>query len=102
MFYYTSTGRDFEGHKCQQGASVIFVGEGDGGIEDRILALEYKYGVKWSDIPCEIVSLSDKNNHCPPYDPDNKNSNKEREDWINDHVNAGCGEVRHERQPHWI
>jgi AAA domain len=88
MAYCTSTGRDFQNHKCQQGACVIFVGEGDGGIEDRVLALEAQYGFNWSDIPCEVISLSNPSNRCPPYDPDSKTNNKERVEWIKAHVNA--------------
>lgn len=67
---------------------MIFVGEGDGGIEDRAIALMTQYGFKWEDVPCEVISLTNPSNRCPKYDPDSKNGNKAREDWIKAHVNA--------------
>jgi AAA domain len=88
MAYRTATGTDFESHACQQGAVVIFVGEGDEGIEDRVLALEAQYGFRWEDIPCEVISLSDRNNDCPNYDADSKDKNKDRALWVKAHVEA--------------
>ena len=88
LAYCTATGKDFASHTCQKGAVVIFAGEGDGGIEDRVLALEAQYDFRWEDIPCEIISLSDQNNNCPKYDADSKDGNKARVEWVKAHVKA--------------
>jgi hypothetical protein len=58
-----------------------------------------QYGLRWEDIPCEIISLSDQNNHCPHYDADSKNGNKDRIEWCKAHIYAvaekyGC-DVNH-------
>jgi hypothetical protein len=90
MALCTTTGRDFANHKCQQGAVVIFVGEGDGGIEDRVIALCAQHGVCWDDIPCEIISLSDKDNNCPTYNAESKDGNKERVEWVKAHIFAAA------------
>jgi hypothetical protein len=88
MLLCTATGRDFGGHKCQKGAAVLFVGEGDEGMQDRVIALCAEYGIDWNDIPIEIISINDKRNNCPQYDADSKDSNKARADWLKIHVDT--------------